>query len=70
MTQSPLNADTKRARLQCYLAASVFAGCAVLFIFVPIAMPAAVKWVVAGFNAIIALAVFLYGKQLTVEPTK
>ena len=52
------------SRFLCYLAAAIFLGCGVLFWFAPMEMHVAVRGVVAGFNAIIALAVFLYGRQL------
>ena len=52
------------SRWLCYLAAVIFLGCGVLFWFAPMEMHVAVRGVVAGFNAIIALAVFLYGRQL------
>jgi hypothetical protein len=55
------------SRLLCYIAALIFLGCGVLFWFAPMQMHVAVRGVVAGFNAIIALAVFLYGRQLKDE---
>lgn len=55
------------SRLMCYLASAVFLGCGVLFWFVPMEMHIAVRGVIAGFNAIIAFAVFLYGRQLKDE---
>lgn len=62
---SPENESPSGAsRFLCYLAAAIFVGCGVLFWFAPIEMHLAVRGVVAGFNAIIALAVFLYGRQL------
>jgi hypothetical protein len=55
------------ARLMCYLASAIFLGCGVLFWFAPMEMHIAVRVVVAGFNAIVALAVFMYGSQLKDE---
>jgi hypothetical protein len=55
------------SRFLCYLAAAIFLGCGVLFWFAPMQMHIAVRGVVAVFNAIIALAVFLYGRQLKDE---
>ncbi len=55
------------SRFLCYLASAVFLGCGVLFWFAPMEMHVAVRGVVAGFNAIIALAVFMYGRQLKDE---
>lgn len=55
------------SRLLCYLAAVIFLGCGILFWFAPMQMHVAVRGVVAGFNAIIALAVFMYGSQLKDE---
>ena len=56
--------DSGSSRWLCYLAAVIFLGCGVLFWFAPMEMHVAVRGVVAGFNAIIALAVFLYGRQI------
>jgi len=55
------------SRLLCYLAATVFLGCAVLFWLAPMEMHIAVRSVVSGFNIIIAVAVFLYARQLKDE---
>lgn len=67
MSQSPLNADTRRARLMCYLAAAVFAGSGLLLLLLPFEIAPAIRWVGAGFHAILAVAVLLYGRQLNVE---
>lgn len=53
--------------LLCYLAAFIFLGCAGLFWFAPAEIPLAVRAVVTGFNAILAVAVFLYGRHLKNE---
>lgn len=67
MTDRLPDAEVRRARFHCYLAAAVFAGCGVLLAVMPFEIAAAVRWVLAGFNGIVALAVFLYGRQLTEE---
>jgi hypothetical protein len=54
-------------RRLCYLAAGVFAACAVALLFLPAKVAPPVKWVLAGFNGIIAFAVVLYGRSLTRE---
>jgi hypothetical protein len=65
---SPENkSDFGSSRFLCYLAAAIFLGCGVLFWFAPMQMHPAVRCVVSGFNAVIALAVFLYGRQLKDE---
>lgn len=58
------DADLRRARFHCYLAAVVFAACAVALLFLPIEMKTALRGVAAGFNLILALAIFLYGRHL------
>lgn len=55
-------AEARQARLLCYVAAVVFAGCAALLLFIPASAP--VRAVGAGFNAIVALAVLLYARTL------
>ncbi|TAG29075.1 MAG: hypothetical protein EAZ36_04765 [Verrucomicrobia bacterium] len=55
------------AFLLCCIAAVIFLGCAVLFWFAPTEIPVAVRAVVSGFNAILAVAVFLYGRHLKSE---
>lgn len=62
--QPPSAEELRRARFQCNLAAVVFAVCSVGLIFLPVEMKAAVRYVVAGFNLMIALAVLLYGRSL------
>lgn len=61
------DAEIRRARLQCHIAASVFAACAVGLALAPIEMSPAIRWVAAGFNVIIALAVFLYARTVGAE---
>lgn len=61
------DAEVRRARLQCYLAAAVFAACGLGLAFAPIEMAPAVRWVAVGFNGMIALGVYLYGKQVGTE---
>ena len=56
--------DARTSRLMCYLASAVFLGCGVLLWLAPMEMHIAARAVGAGFNVIIALAVFLYGRQL------
>ena len=55
-------AEARQARLLCYVAAVVFAGCAVLLLFISATLP--VRAVGAGFNGIVALAVLLYARTL------
>lgn len=64
MTHLPPDAEIRRTRLQCYLAAAIFAICGVVLVVLPFEITAAVRWVLAGLNGIGALAVFLYGRQL------
>lgn len=52
------------SRFLCYLAAAVFLGCGVLLWFAPMEMHIAARSVAVGFNVVVALAVFLYGRQL------
>lgn len=59
---STTDAEARQARLLCHIAAAVFAGCAVLLLFIPASAP--VRAVGAGFNAILALAVVLYARTL------
>jgi hypothetical protein len=64
---SPENENESGAgisRLLCYIAAAIFLGCGIMLWFAPMEMHLAVRAVGAGFNAVIALAVFLYGRQL------
>jgi len=56
--------DAGSSRLLCYLAAAIFFGCAALLWLAPMEMHVAVRGVGVGFNVVIALAVFLYGRQL------
>lgn len=67
MSERSPDAEIRRLRLMCYLAAAVFAACAVALFFLPIDVQPAVRWVLGGFNAVIALAVVLYGRSLTGE---
>lgn len=64
MNASDASAAVRRARRQCYLAAAVFGGCAVLLLVLPLPVALPVRVVGAAFNVILALAVALYGKQL------
>lgn len=59
--------EIRRARLQCFIAAAVFGACGVGLVFAPIDVAPAVRWVGAGFNGMIALGVFLYGRQVGTE---
>ena len=61
------DADVRRARVMCYVAAAVFAACAGTMAVLPMEVVPAVRWVLAGFNVVIALAVLLYGRSLTGE---
>ena len=65
MTDRSPDAETRQLRVLCYLAAAVFAVCAAAMPFLPLDVDQAVKWVLAGFNGVIALAVVLYGRSLT-----
>jgi hypothetical protein len=67
MTDRSGDAETRRMRGLCYLAAGVFAACAVALLFLPAKVAPPVKWVLAGFNAVIAFSVVLYGRSLTRE---
>ncbi len=51
----------------CYLAAAIFGACGVALLVLPVDLAPAVRWVLGGFNVVIALATFLYGRQLTHE---
>lgn len=68
MTDPLSDADIRRARLYCNVAAAVFVLCGAGLLLLPMPMAAAVRGVIVGFNLIIALAVFLYGRQLKAEP--
>jgi hypothetical protein len=58
-------AEARQARLLCYVAAAVFAGCAVLLLFIPASTP--IRAVGAGFNLVVAVAVLLYARTLRGE---
>lgn len=60
-------ADARRGRLTCYLAAAVFAACTLGLAFLPVEMAPAVRWVLTAFNGVIALAVWLYGRSLRAD---
>jgi hypothetical protein len=64
MTDTISETEIRRTRWQYQVAAIMFAGCAVALPFLPVQVPPAVKWTLAGFNGIIALAVVLYGRSL------
>jgi hypothetical protein len=67
MSESSMTAaEARRARLLCYVAAAVFAGCGTLFLFISASPP--VRGVGAGFNFIVALAVVLYARTLRANP--
>lgn len=66
--QPPSAEELRRTRLQCFLAAVIFAACAVGLLFAPVEMQPAVRYVAAGFNLVIAIAVFLYGRSLGKAP--
>ena len=60
-------ADIRRSRQLCTIAAIVFAVCGLGILLLPVQMAPALRGVGAGFNLIIALAVFLYGRQIKNE---
>lgn len=59
-------AEARRARLMCHLAAGVFAACGVLLLFINASLP--VRAVAGGFNFVIAAAVLLYARTLRAAP--
>jgi hypothetical protein len=61
-------ADFRRSRTLCHVAAAVFAGCGLLFLATSLSLP--VRAVVAGFNFVIAFAVVLYAQTLRAEKPK
>lgn len=58
-------ADVRRARLMCRVAAAVFAGCGLLLFALPASLP--VRAVAGGFNFVIAVAVLLYARTLRAD---
>ncbi len=72
MSQEPKDrmteADLRRSRLMCHIAAAVFAGCGLLFLATSLSLP--VRAVVGGFNFVIAVAVVLYAQTLRAENPK
>lgn len=67
MTDRSTDADLRRSRMMCYLAATIFGLCGASLLVLPVDLAPAIRWVLGGFNVVIALAVFLYGRQLTHE---
>lgn len=67
MSQEPnlTEADARRARLLCHVAAAVFAGCGLLLFAIPASLP--VRAVAGGFNFVIAVAVILYARTLRAD---
>ncbi len=59
-------AEARRARLLCYVAAVVFAGCGILCLFISASLP--LRAVGAGFNFVVAAAVLLYARTLQPSP--
>jgi hypothetical protein len=57
--------DVRRARIQCYCAAAIFIGCAILLFVLPLAP--ALRAVAGGFNLVVAIAVVLYARSLRAE---
>lgn len=58
-------ADARRSRTLCRVAAVVFAGCGILFLATPLSLP--VRAVVSGFNFVVAVAVLLYAGTLRAD---
>lgn len=69
MSQDPQNrmteADLRRTRVLCYVAAAVFAGCGAAFLATPFSLP--VRAIACGLNVVVALAVVFYGRTLRAE---
>lgn len=64
MTDKLSDADVRRARSLCAVAAVVFLACGVLLAVLPLGLSGVVRGVLAGFHAVVGLAVWLYGRQL------
>ena len=55
-------ADLRRARTLCHVAAAVFSGCGLLFLATSLSLP--VRAVVSGFNFVVAVAIVLHARGL------
>lgn len=64
MSEKLSDSDLRRARGLCALAALVFLACGVLLAVLPLGLSGVVRGVLAGFHAVVGLAVWLYGRQL------
>ncbi|MBC8011439.1 MAG: hypothetical protein H7067_15250 [Burkholderiales bacterium] len=64
MTEPTPGAELRRTRMQCYLAAAIFAGCGLAGALLPLGLSGVVRGALAGFNLVVALAVWFYGRSL------
>jgi hypothetical protein len=61
-------ADLRRSRTLCHVAAAVFAASGLLFLATSLPLP--VRGVVGGFNFVISVAIVLYARTLRAEKPK
>ena len=59
-------ADVRRARALCRVAAAVFAVCGLLLLAAPLSLP--LRAVAGGFNFVVAVSVLLYAGTLRADP--